>query len=54
MKSTPKLPYALVTGDSYGFALSQQLLKTYRVIAVARTRGQLQDIQSANLSFIRV
>ena len=53
MKSMPHLPYALVTGASYGigFALTQQLLKTHKVIAVARTWGKLENIESANLNF---
>ena len=49
----PHLPYALVTGASYGigFALTQQLLKTHKVIAVARTWGKLESLESANLHF---
>mgnify|MGYP000131904589 FL=1 len=53
MNSTAQLPYALVTGASYGigFALTQKLLKTHRVIAVARTWGKLESLESANLNF---
>jgi len=43
--------YALVTGasDGIGFALTEQLIKTHHVIAVSRTKGQLDKLTSNKL-----